>query len=934
MSKNGGNDLSDFSMLELFRTEVEDRVAVLSEGLLALERDPGATGGIEPLMRAAHSIKGAARIVGLQAAVELAHAMEDCFVAVQEGKLTLRPEHVDTLFKAVDLFQEISKVSESEISSWFSSREEDIGQVMREVAEINKPGVPAPDKEKKTSAQIQVQRKESKLPTQSSQPTTDISDYSMLELFRSELAGHVEVLSNGLATLEQAPESEVEVESLVRAAHSIRGASKIVQLEGVVSLARALEDYLTAYGQEKITPKAEQMKTLVQAVDFLKELGQVSEPEINNWLFSNTGRLENLTHKITRIRKTKGQKAAQAEPKEAHDIIREEPERAGSPEKKPPPEKDTSAKPRFDRITRKEKDSVVRVATERLDNLMGLAGESLIEVRWFRPFSNTLFSLKNESMELYDVIARLGELLKTADLEPHVENYLVEIRQKMSDYVQTFTGRINEFENFARRSASLSRRLHQEVLKSRMRPFADGIQGFPRMIRDMARSLGKKVKYEVSGQQTMVDRDILEKLEAPLNHILRNSLDHGIETPEERKAAGKQEEGTIRIEAAHWAGMLNITITDDGRGIDYDKLRKKIVERKFSSKEMVKNMLENELLEFLFLPGFSTAEKVTEISGRGVGLDVVYSMAHEVGGIIRISSKKGKSMSVNLQLPLTLSVVHTLLVEVSNEPYAFPVSRIAHCLRVHKSEVEYIEGRQYINFEEKNIGLVSSHQVLELETPKPEKEELLVVILGGQVNRYAVVVDRLLGEKELVVQPIDQRLGKIQDISSAASMVDGSPILVFDVEDMAQSIEKILSGDRLRKIGLAEKPAESRKRKSVLVVDDSITVREVERRLLENYGYSVDVAVNGMDGWNAVRSGNYDLVVSDVDMPRMDGIELTKLIKKDPKLKSLLVVIVSYKDREEDKLKGLEAGADHYLTKSSFQDETFIETVKDLIGEA
>jgi len=244
-----------------------------------------------------------------------------------------------------------------------------------------------------------------------------------------------------------------------------------------------------------------------------------------------------------------------------------------------------------------------------------------------------------------------------------------------------------------------------------------------------------------------------------------------------------------------------------------------------------------------------------------------------------------------------------------------------------------VQVRQHFTLREVQVGLVAAHQVLDLEGSPPADGEVSIVVLGDKTARYGLVIDRFLGERELVVRTLDPRLGKVKNISSAALMPDGSPVLIVDVDDLTRSIENLVSGQRLSRIG-RETDAGVRKQKRVLVVDDSLTVRELERKLLDNGGYAVDVAVDGMDGWNAVRTGHYDLVVTDVDMPRLDGIELLKLIRQDNRLKSLPVMIVSYKDRPEDRRRGMETGADYYLTKASFHDETLLRVVTDLIGRA
>jgi two-component system sensor histidine kinase and response regulator WspE len=287
-------------------------------------------------------------------------------------------------------------------------------------------------------------------------------------------------------------------------------------------------------------------------------------------------------------------------------------------------------------------------------------------------------------------------------------------------------------------------------------------------------------------------------------------------------------------------------------------------------------------------------------------------------------------MSIQLELPLTLSVLRTFVAEIGGEPFAFPLTRIASVVKVNRTDLSSLEGQQYFSFDGERIGVVSALEILDMPGKPNWGEEISVVLLGDRSTRYGLAVDRFVGEYEMVVRPLDARLGKVPSISAAALMDDGSPVLIVDVEDLTRSVEALLHGGRLRGLGRSETAQVSRKR--ILVVDDSVTVREVQRSLLRNRGYVVEVAVDGMDGWNALRTAPYDLTITDVDMPRMNGIELVAKIKADPKLHALPVIIVSYKDREEDRMRGLDAGADRYLTKSSFHDETLLSTVAELIG--
>jgi two-component system sensor histidine kinase and response regulator WspE len=287
-----------------------------------------------------------------------------------------------------------------------------------------------------------------------------------------------------------------------------------------------------------------------------------------------------------------------------------------------------------------------------------------------------------------------------------------------------------------------------------------------------------------------------------------------------------------------------------------------------------------------------------------------------------------------LQLPVTRSVMRAVVAEVAGEAYAFPLLRIERILRVAATEVQTLGAVQYFVLEGENVSLVGASQILGFGSEQPKTREICVVVIGDRTRRYGIAVDKFLGEHDLVVRPLDPRLGKVQDIAAAAILVDGAPALILDVDDLMRSIEKLAQTGRIDKLTARADGKQGAARKRVLVVDDSITVREVERQLLVNRGYEVDVAVDGIDGLNSARSQRYDLIVSDIDMPRLNGLELVRAIKQDPKLGATPIIIVSYKDREEDRMRGLDAGANYYLTKSSFHDETLVRAVEELIGSA
>ncbi|WP_024303719.1 hybrid sensor histidine kinase/response regulator [Pseudogulbenkiania sp. MAI-1] len=775
--------------------------------------------------------------------------------------------------------------------------------------------------------------------------TEDLSQFSMLELFRMEVDDQAQVLVAGLLALEREPAEATQLEVCMRAAHSLKGAARIIGLNTGVSVAHAMEDCFVAAQQGRITLRQGQIDLLLRGVDLLRQIATAPAPGPQGNSEDGQG-LEEFLAALARHTADEadgveaggdGASAApqEAEPPKAETPVVESPAvdagTAASPPLPPSPEAVAdSGAAQEQRATER----VLRVTADNLNRLLALAGESLVASRWLTPFHESLLRLKRQHADAGKSFERLRELMSEFAPDERAQAALDEALGRLLDCQQFLRQRLAELEQFDRRAIDLSHRLYGEAVACRMRPFADGVQAFPRLVRDLARTLGKQVRLELRGEATPVDRDILERLDAPLGHLLRNAVDHGIETPAERLAGGKPAEGCIVLEARHSAGMLLVNVLDDGRGIDLAAVRRAVVERRLTNAETASRLSEEELLEFLFLPGFSMKESVTQISGRGVGLDAVQDMVKQVRGSVRIVSRTGHGTHFQLQLPLTLSVVRTLLVEIGGEPYAFPLAYIDRTLKLPKAHIELIEDRQHFPLNGRRIGLVGAHQVLGCEATDLGEEELSLVVIGEHHHLYGLLVDRFLGEQELVVQPLDPRLGKIKDISAGALMEDGSPVLIVDVADLIRSVEKLVSTGQLNKVRRGTGGDAPSLRKRVLVVDDSLTVRELERKLLGQHGYEVEVAVDGMDGWNAVRAGHFDLVVTDIDMPRMDGIELVTLIRNDPALKALPAMVVSYKDREEDRRRGLEAGADYYLAKGSFHDETLLQAVTDLIGEA
>jgi two-component system sensor histidine kinase and response regulator WspE len=753
-------------------------------------------------------------------------------------------------------------------------------------------------------------------------------DASLLELFSLEAEAQTQVLSTGLLALERNPTQADYLESCMRAAHSLKGAARIVGIDSGVSVAHVMEDCLVSAQEGRLFLRPEHIDALLQGTDLLMRIATPANGP-------QPADIEAYVELMARLLDPSAAPVSVALP--MADLQLEAPPVVEPP---PPvtsielPAEIADPAPRKSKRTTEGGERVLRVTAERLNSLLDLSSKSLVETQRLKPHLATMQRLKRMQNNGLRALESLNVHLKEHTLGLEALEALEDARRLLSESQQMLAEKTAELDEFAWQASQRAQVLYDTALACRMRPFADVLTGQVRMVRDLGRSLGKQVRLEIEGEKTQVDRDVLEKLEAPLTHLLRNAVDHGIETPEQRLLKGKPEEGLIRLRASHQAGLLVLELSDDGNGVDLEKVRRSIVERQLSPAETAAQLSEEELLTFLFLPGFSLRDKVTEVSGRGVGLDAVQHMVRQLRGAVVLEQTAGEGSRFHLEVPLTLSVVRSLVVEVGDEAYAFPLAHIERMCDLAPEDIVQVEGRQHFWHEGRHVGLVAASQLLLRPASQNSGETLKVVVIREREAIYGVAVERFIGERTLVVLPLDERLGKVQDISAGALLDDGSVVLIVDVEDMLRSVDKLLNTGRLERIARHGNTAVEATRKRILVVDDSLTVRELQRKLLLNRGYDVAVAVDGMDGWNALRSESFDLLITDIDMPRMDGIELVTLLRRDNRLQSLPVMVVSYKDREEDRRRGLDAGADYYLAKASFHDDALLDAVVELIGGA
>lgn len=859
---------SNKDLFEIFKQETSTNLQYLIDNLLLFEENPVDKSKLESIMRAAHSLKGAARIIGFNIFSHFAHLLEDCFVAIQKKNLILRPEDFDSLLQAIDFLKEISELSDDTINNWDTTQRTRMESITQSILQIT-------------------DLKDTLKPTSTEPLIEEQSNSALFLVFKNEILAQTALIKEEIEVLRKMPSTTRNFSDLLECVLSIKGTSNIAYEPNAEVIAQSLENIINELKSKQTEFNEDVIKKIFDLVDELIQL-TFQDKEIES-------------------------------KQEPESLIKNEKQRIEPP-----------IKPIESQLTPKSLriDQFVRVSAINLNRLIGLAAEFLVETRRLEPIKQDFLQLKL----LHHQLATLFNIIPT-DLSPlEIDQRNEQIAQNINQQRINIQNQIDVFDVFAKKNNTLSSKLYNEVLSSRMRPFSEGLHSFPLLVRNLAQSLNKKIALEITGNDTPVDRDILEKLDAPLNHIIRNACDHGIEKPQERLAAGKNEKGFIKIDAQHINGMLIVTISDDGKGIDKQKVRERIVAKNLIPKNTINELNDEELFDFLFLPGFTTTEDVTEISGRGVGLDVVRNFVQEIGGKVRIQSIEGQGTTFILQLPITRSVLRALSVEINNEPYAIPLNHINKILEVKYSDILTLEDRDYFTLEGKNVALFSLRQVLGFPSSVFKvNESVPVITLREKETIYSLVIDKILTETELVVHPLDPKLGKIPCVAAGSITDEGIPVLILDVDDILKYIEKLLGGE-VHMESFSKKEFSYKHIKSILVVDDSLTIRETERHILEGAGYQVDMAVDGVDALNSLKSKKFNLIITDIDMPRMNGWELIQIIKKDPLLKTIPVIIVSSKDSRTDRLKGKEFGADCLVSKNSFKDQTLIDSIKNIIG--
>ena len=760
----------------------------------------------------------------------------------------------------------------------------------------------------------------------------------IMEDFLIEAFELIEQIDHDLVELEANPEDLELLNRIFRVAHTVKGSSSFLNFDVLTELTHHMEDVLNKArkGELKITPDI--MDVVLESVDMMKgllesirdngsdaaagidiknicaSLTQISEgeapsaapeapvtapapepvkepepaapaeeaaPEVSDAELSklSDSEVEAEIERLLKVRKAEDQarRASKGIAPKSPEEIAPAASAAPAPAPKPAPsrERDADKKvPAASSSSAVAQEQTIRVEVKRLDHLMNLIGELVLG--------------KNRLLKIYDDVEERYE----------GEKFLEELNQVVSSLSLVTTD------------------IQLAVMKTRMLPIAKVFNKFPRMIRDLSRELGKQIDLEISGEETELDKSIVEEIGDPLVHIIRNSCDHGIEDPETRKAMGKPEKGLVQLKAYNEGNHIVVEIVDDGKGLDADMLKAKSIEKGIITEREADAMSEKEAFGLIFKPGFSTAAKVTNVSGRGVGMDVVKTNIEKLNGIIDIESEVGKGTVMKLKIPLTLAIIQSLLVGTQEEFYAIPLASVLETVRVPIDDIYTIDGKNVLRLRDEVLSLVRLSDVFGVNKVFDGGDQTYVVIIGVAEAKLGIIVDTLVGQEEIVIKSMGDYLQNIPGIAGATIRGDGRVTLIIDVGammEMAKDIKVNIRAEMEDSAKAKEKPSDYK----VLIVDDSKMDRTIMQKSLEPIGVTIIEATNGVEALNIIKSGEhaFDAVLIDIEMPRMDGYTLAGEIRKYSKYRTLPLIAVTSRTSKTDRLRGVEVGMTEYITK-------------------
>ena len=757
----------------------------------------------------------------------------------------------------------------------------------------------------------------------------------LIAIFKAETDDHLTKLDNGLIELEKQPDNAELVSGLNREVHTLKGAARVFGFSEIQDIAHRIEDIFEEVTAKRAVFSSFIAERIFQGLDAIRTiLGQiVQEKEINIDASDVCRELEECLSATQRIRTQKEQGKKPEKKKDTlprEKILPAKEQQRG----KTPDEGIARTSEALPPHTLPQIEEYIRVPLSRVDKLLYLVGEVVANKMKASAMIAQVKKLSKLSKEVQKTVFSVGEAIKREGFPADGE--LAKLLSQCDAQVQKLKEHtLKLYDHVSSESFHLDPvidELQARMKEIKMLPLSTILEGFPRMVRDIASQQGKEINLVISGEETELDKRVLEGIKTSLIHILRNCIDHGVEGPEVRMAIGKPRYGTIKVTAFHEADSVVITVEDDGRGMDIDQIKRTALEKELLSSSDLEGMSEKEILNIVFMGGYSTSPVVTDVSGRGMGLDIVRRDITNLKGRVTLETQKDKASKFTLVLPLTIAIIQVLLVKVRRMLFALPMLSITESVKVHRGDVSTLGGRTAFQFRDRIVPLVKLGEVLDLPTgtDQPEKvtNEMLVVIATSFENRVGFIVDEIVGEEEVFIKNLGKHIGKVKNVSGAIILASGEVVVVLDTTDLigrgAPALPS-LGGKR-------PLPKPKRKEKRILVVEDAFSTRELEKSILETHGYLVDTAVDGLDALDRMAAAQYDLVVSDIEMPRMDGFELCRTLKKKEGYRDIPFVMVTALQKEEDKRRGMEVGAAAYIVKSAFEQMNLLETIERLVG--
>jgi len=784
----------------------------------------------------------------------------------------------------------------------------------------------------------------------------------LMSTFLEELHDNVDVLNRTLLALEKNPgsdEREGQVNDLFRCAHTVKGAARAVSIDLIEEACHRLEDILSDVrdGQRDFT--AELFSLLFKSVDAIEEAGmrlreeqdlteaplQAILPQLAQAAEGEVPRAETKASGVENL-ETSSEKTESTPPAERVATAtpdNDESTTSGSSETRATAstEADVAEATTVEAAPVSTPAATIRVAAEKLDSLLAQTSELLVARRRVEYRTNDAAELRELVGSIWSEWRELEKPLRTlfdddAQAERDRPRNQVHLPKRTAAILQRTGQRLAQLEKDAERlkkNMSLDGRmlaqtcdaLDDEVYQVRMLPFAEACRGLDRAVRDLGQATGKQVELVVEGEDVEVDRSVLEGLKDPLIHLVRNAVDHGIETPEQRQASGKDPVARVTVSAELRGGQVEVVVADDGRGFDLDRIREKVRNRGLPEPQD-----ERELVRMIFLPGFSTAPIVTDVSGRGVGLDVVENRIQSLHGSVDVSFEKGRGTQFTMTVPLTLTTIRSLLAVAGGQIFALPTANVRQIVRFLPSEIRSVSGRDMLLLGGSPIPISILASTLGRQEParRSADEKLLAIVVRVGGMEVALIVDEVTAEQDILVKSLGSRVRRIRHVSGATLLPSGKVALVLNAGNIIRTaLDRPIFGQLVQK----QEETEGAPQHRLLIVEDSVTTRTLMKSILESSGYDVTTAVDGQQALEILQQNEVDVVVSDVDMPRTDGFELTRAIRSSDQMHDLPVILVTARETDEDKARGIQVGANAYLLKRSFDQRNLLRTIEQLL---